>query len=276
MNIFFEGVNQRGFGTYPLVGETARSAIVAAVEVGYRSFDTAQMYKNEADVWAALASTNVARDDICITTKVHPDNFAADRFFPSVEASIKALGGTPPDVLLLHWPTVGGDVASSLELLQQAHNKGLARNIGISNYTIAQMKTALEVLDSPIAINQVEFHPLIDQSAILTAASEMGIPLSAYCPIVKGKVLDHPEFENIGRQYGKNAIQVALRWILQKGVVPLPMSTKPTNIAANFDIMDFSLSGPDMHRIDLISKRVNYRHVADVAWAPAWDNPAGS
>ena len=275
MNIYHQGVNQRGFGTYPLAGEAARRAIAAAVDVGYRAFDTAQMYGNEADVWAALAATGLPRGSFCITTKVHPDNYGEADFLPSVEASIAALGGEPPDVLLLHWPAVGGDVVPSLKRLQQALDRGMARHVGISNYTIAQMETAKSVLEAPITVNQVEFHPLIDQSRLLDAASRLGIALSAYCPLVKGRILDHPDFAEIGKGYGKSATQVALRWILQKGVVPLPMSTKPANIAANFDVMDFTLANPDMARIDAVSRRVNHRHVANVPWAPVWDNDTG-
>lgn len=272
MSIYKHDINMRGFGTWPLKGQDAQDAIANAVKVGYRAIDTAQMYENEADVWSALKATGIPRDQLCITTKVAPDNFTPERFIPSVEASIKALGGTPPDVLLLHWPTVGGDCVPALELLQQAHDKGLAGEIGISNYTIAQMKTATETLTSPIAVNQVEFHPLINQSKLYDAASAMGIPISAYCPIVKGKVLEVPDFAEIGAPYGKGAVQVALRWILQKGVMPLPMSTKPKNIASNFDIMDFALNNVDMARIDALAKRTNYRQVVNVPWAPDWDN----
>ena len=155
MSIYKHDINMRGFGTWPLKGQDAKDAVANAVKVGYRAIDTAQMYENEADVWSALKATGIPRDQLCITTKVAPDNFTPERFIPSVEASIKALGGTPPNVLLLHWPTVGGDCVPALELLQQAHDKGLAGEIGISNYTVAQMKTATETLTSPIAVNQV-------------------------------------------------------------------------------------------------------------------------
>lgn len=273
MNIYHQGVNQRGFGTWPLKGDAAKAAIRAAADVGYRAFDTAQMYENEADVWAAIKDTGLPRDAFCITTKIHPDNFGKERFRPSLEASIKALGGHPPDVLLLHWPDTSGDVRPSLALLQDAHDAGLAGHIGISNYTIAQMETACDVLSSPIAVNQIEFHPLINQQHMLAAASRLGIQISAYCPIVKGKVLNHPDLVEIANGYGKSSIQIALRWILQLGVIPLPMSTNPKNIAANFDVMDFTLSNVDMARISQIGARENYRHVADVPWAPVWDAP---
>ncbi len=272
MNIYFQKNHQRAFGTYPLTGEVAHNAILAAAEAGYRAFDTAQMYGNEAETGAALKAAGVAREDICITTKVHPDNFGADKFIPSVEQSLKDLQIDYVDVLLLHWPPEGGDVAPSLRLLEQAQNQGLARNVGVSNYTIAMMKTAVATVDVPIVTNQVEFHPLLNQDRLLAGASEVGIPLSSYSSVARGEVFKHPEFADIGKGYGKSAAQVVLRWILQKGVSINTMSTKPENIRANYDLMDFTLSHVDMARIEKLT-HTGYRIVTEdlVPWAPTWD-----
>ncbi len=270
MSILYKGVNQRGFGTWPLKGTEAQTAVETALDVGYRAIDTAQMYENEAEVGAAVRASGLARDDLCITTKVHPDNFGEDRFLASVEDSIAKLGN-PPDVLLLHWPPIGGDVTPSLRLLQQALDRGMARSIGISNYTVAMMETAAQVLDAPIAANQVELHPLIDQSTVIAAASRLGIPLSSYCSIAKGRVMKQPELAEIGTFHGKSAAQVALRWLLQKGVNPIAMSTKRANQEANFNIMDFVLSNVDMARIDALAARLNDRIVTHTPWVPEWD-----
>lgn len=270
MSILNTGVNQRIFGTWPLKEAEAQQAIEQAIGVGYRSIDTAQMYENEHAVGAAIAASGIPRDQLCITTKVHPDNFSEAAFMSSVETSIDALGGVP-DLLLLHWPAIGGDVTPSLKLLQAAHDKGLARNIGISNYTIAQMETALSVLESPISTNQVEMHPTINQSVLVEAASRFGIPLSSYCSVAKGRVFEQPELVEIGEAYGKSAAQVSLRWLLQKGVTPLAMSTKPANMAANFDVMDFALSNVHMAQIEALAARVHARIVVSVPWAPKWD-----
>ncbi len=272
MTIYFERNFQRGFGTYPLMGDELMSAVTAAVEVGYRAFDTAQMYGNEADTGVALTATGLPRDEFCITTKVHPDNFGEDRFLASVERSLAALRVDQVDVLLLHWPPIGGNVAPSLRLLQQALDRGLTRNIGVSNYTVAMMNEAVAVVDAPIVTNQVEFHPLLDQSRLLSGACGAGVPLSSYCSVARGRVLESPELVEIGASYGKSAVQVALRWIVQKGVSVNVMSSNPANIRANFDIADFCLNCVDMERIERISKR-NYRIVqANISpWAPDWD-----
>ena len=272
MNICFRSTHQRGFGTYPLTGDEGRAAILAAAEVGYRAFDTAQMYGNEADTGEALRATGVPRDELCITTKVHPDNFGEDRFIASVERSLEDLRVDFVDVLLVHWPPAGGDVAPSLKLLQKALDTGLARNIGVSNYTVAMMRDAVSIVEAPLVTNQVEFHPLLNQDRLLAGAAECGVPLSGYCSLARGEVFGHPEFAAIGEGYGKSAGQVVLRWIVQKGVSAITMSTNPANIRANFDIMDFTLSSVDMARIEKLT-HTGHRIVGKnrSPWAPDWD-----
>lgn len=272
MNITFEKNHQRAFGTFPLKGDMLREAIEAAIAAGYRAFDTAQMYGNEADTGAALAESGIARDDLCITTKVGIENFTGATFMPSVEASLKALKVAQVDILLLHWPTPGGAIVESLQLLQQAHDRGLTRHIGISNYTAAMMEEARRVVQAPLVTNQVEFHPLLDQSKLLDAAEQTGIPLSSYCSVARGEVFKYPLFAQIGAGYGKSAAQVVLRWIMQKGVPINTMSTKAENIRANYEVMDFTLSSIDMARIDRMTS-TGYRIVGKnlVPYAPDFD-----
>lgn len=272
MTVYFRNSYQRAFGTFPLKGDDARRAIMSAVEIGYRAFDTAQMYGNEAETGETLAKSGIARDELCITTKVHPDNFGADRFLPSVEQSLRDLRVDQVDVLLLHWPPIGGDIAPPLRLLGEAYNRGLARNIGVSNYTVAMLRDAVRIIDAPLVTNQVEFHPLLNQDKLLAGANEVGIPLSSYCSVARGAVFKRPEFAEIGTAYGKTAAQVVLRWIIQKGVSINTMSTNPDNIRANFDIMDFTLSHVDMARIETLTQ-TGYRIVTKdiVPWAPEWD-----
>lgn len=272
MSPFFRAPFERSFGTYPLKGAVLAAAMEAAAAAGYRAFDTAQMYGNEADVGAALAGLGLPRDALLVATKVHPDNFSADRFVPSVERSLEALRLDMADVLFLHWPPVGGVVGPSLDLLETAQQRGLTRHIAVSNYTGAMMREAARRVSSPIVSNQVEFHPLLDQSRLLATAAETGIPLSSYASVARGAVFEEPLFEELGRAYGRQAGQIVLRWILQKGVSINTMSTKPDNIRANFDVMDFTLSSVDMARIDALGAR-DYRIVdrAKSPFAPDWD-----
>lgn len=272
MNITFQKANQRAFGTFPLKGDVLRDAIHAAISVGYRAFDTAQMYGNESDTGAALADSGIARSELCITTKVNFENFTDNDFIRSVEKSLSDLRIDKVDILLLHWPTPGGAIRKSLELLQSAQERGLASNIGISNYTAAMMHEARTIVGVPLVTNQVEFHPLLNQDRLLAAAQETGIPLSSYCSVARGEVFKYPVFGEIGKGYGKSAAQVVLRWLLQKGVSINTMSTKPENIRANFDVMDFTLSSIDMRKIDDMTA-TGYRIVGKdlVPYAPDFD-----
>lgn len=272
MNIFFQKTHQRAFGTFPLRHEACMAAIAVALDVGYRAFDTAQMYGNEAEVGEGLAQTDLPRQDLCITTKVHPDNYAEPLFLTSVEKSLKDLRLDYVDALLLHWPPLDGDIAPPLKLLQSAQDKGLARHIGLSNFTAGMMRQARDILDGPIVTNQVEFHPLLNQDILIRAANETGIPLSSFTSVARGEVFKYPQFAEIGKAYDKSAGQVVLRWILQKGVPLNTMSTKPENIRANFDIMDFTLSSIDMARIDALNA-TGYRIIkpGQLPWVPEWD-----
>jgi 2,5-diketo-D-gluconate reductase B len=271
-NIYFTGSNQRTFGTYPLKGAELAKAVVAAVEVGYRSLDTAQMYGNEADLGAVLADLPVPRSELCITTKVHPDNVTAGTFLTSVEKSLQDLRLDRVDVLMLHWPPLDGSIGPALHLLEQAHLAGFARHIAVSNFTAAMMRTAKAAIATPLAANQVEFHPLLNQDVLLGVARETGIPLSSYCSVARGEVFKYPIFAEIGAAYDRSAAQIVLRWILQQGVSINTMSTKRANIAANFNIMDFTLTSRDVQRINAL-KTTGYRIVdkSRSPWAPAWD-----
>lgn len=272
MSIYFQRTWQRAFGTFPLRGDELASAIESALTAGYRAFDTAQMYGNEAELGAVLAASPIPRDELFITTKVHPDNFGAANFIRSVEQSLKDLQIDRADVLLLHWPGIGGDNREALGLLDQAAARGLTQHIGISNYTAQMMRDASSILEHPAVTNQVEFHPLLDQRVLLAAAAETGIPLSSYCSVARGKVFDQPLFTEIAQRYEKKPGQIVLRWILQTGVSINTMSRKPQNMASNFDVMDFSLSSVDMAAIDALANNgVRIVDKPQVPWAPDWD-----
>ncbi len=272
MTIYFSKTYQRSFGTFPLKGDDLIKATNKAISAGYRAFDTAQMYRNETEVGAALSLCGVPREELLITTKVENSNFSESRFMRSVEESLKKLQLERVDVLLLHWPPADGDIKPSLQLLEQATERGLASHIGVSNYTAQMMRDAKFIVDRPLVTNQVEFHPLLNQDILLTAAIETGIPLSSYCSVARGEVFNHPLFTELGKQYDKTAGQIVLRWILQTGVSINTMSTKVENINANFNTMDFTLSSIDMDRIHQLTS-ANYRIVTKslVPWAPDFD-----
>lgn len=272
MSVVFSGNYQRGFGTFPLQGKDLKAAVRTAVEVGYRAFDTAQWYGNEAALGDLLPELDADRDLLQVTTKVHPKNMSDDKFFISVENSLRALKTEQIDVLLLHWPPNDNPVEPSLSLLQEAQFKGYAKHIGVSNYNSKMMNDAVRCLSVPLAINQVEFHPLLNQDKLLIASSDTGIPLGSYCSIARGEIFKYKLFETIGRAHNKSMAQVALRWILQKGVSLNTMSTKRANMKANFDILGFELSADEMVKIDALTN-IGHRisNVDTVPYAPTWD-----
>ena len=191
---------------------------------------------------------------------------------PSVEQSLRDLGTEQVDVLLLHWPPNDDPVEPSLALLQEAYDKGYAKHIGVSNYTAAMMRTAVRCLDVKPVINQVEFHPLLNQDKVMAAAAGAGIPLGSYCSIARGEIFKYPVLGEIGGSHGKSAAQVTLRWILQKGVALNTMSTKRANMQANFEIMDFVLSPSEMQKIDgLTTAGYRISNAQTVPFAPTWD-----
>lgn len=260
MNIFNQAAFIRGFGTFKLREEALTSALTCALDLGYRAIDTAQMYGNEQAIGEVLSRHPVARNELCITTKVLPANYPRQMFLPSVEQSLRALQVEQVDVLLLHSPPTA-DFAGTLRLLEQAQSQGLTRYIGISNFSAQQMVQARDTLSTSLVVNQVEFHPLLDQRDLLRAAVETHIPLSSYCSIARGEVLKYPLIQALADAYQKTPAQIILRWILQSGIQSNTMSSNPQRMAENFNILDFTLSHIDMWKIGEL-KQANYRIVA--------------
>ncbi len=274
MSIYFTKNFQRAFGTFPLTGDALRHALELALDAGYRAIDTAQLYKNEQDVGATLETSGIPADDLLLTTKVMHTHFTESQFLDSVKRSLDHLKRDRVDVLLLHWPPADGDVQPSLALLREAQLLGLTQHIGVSNYTAAMMRTAKALLDVPLVVNQVEFHPLLNQSVLLAAAQETGIPLSSYCSVARGLVFQEQLLRDIAQKTGKTVAQVTLRWILQQGVSVTTMSTSAANLRNNYAIDDFTLSAEDMATIDTLTHScVRIVDSKKVPWAPVWDTP---
>jgi 2,5-diketo-D-gluconate reductase B len=257
-----------GFGTFGLNGRVAERIVGHALEVGYRHIDTAQMYGNEAEVGAAIARSAVPRDEIWLTTKVWPDHFRAGAFLRAAEERVRSLG-TEPDLLLLHWPNPDVPLAETVGALNDAKNRGFARHIGISNFPTALIREAVAHSPAPLLVDQVEYHPYLDQSAVLSELARHGMALTAYSPVGRGAVFRDPTLQRIGAAHGKNAGQVTLRWHLQQGVAAIPRSAREANVEANLDVFDFALSDHEMAEISGLS-RPDGRMVRP-AVPPDWD-----
>lgn len=260
-----------GFGTFELEPKDAETMVGHALKIGYRHIDTAQMYKNEEAVGRGIKNASVAREDIFLTTKVWTDRFADGDLQKSVAESLVRLDTDYLDLLLLHWPNPDVPLKETLSALNEVQDKGLVRNIGISNFTAPLIREAAEFSAKPLATNQVEYHPYLDQKPVLDALSEHGISLTAYCPLGRGEVFKDPTLKRIGKTYGKNAGQVALRWLIQQDkVIALPRSANPDHVATNFDVFDFELSAEEMSEIHNL--HTGDGRMISPSFAPAWDN----
>ena len=258
-----------GLGTWRLSGEDCTTAVLGALDRGYRHIDTAQMYANEAAVGDAIASTAVPRGDIHLTTKVRWDHLAPADMRRSIEASLSQLKTSYVDLYLIHWPAPGMDLAASLGELVRLKEEGLARHIGVSNFTVALLKQAVEEIGAPIAANQVEYHVLLDQTPLLAYMRARGIALTAYCPLAQGRLADHPALDAIAAKHNVSAAQVALKWLLdQDNVGAIPKAGRATSQQANLDAWTLSLDDADRAAIAALPKDVS---CVNPAHAPIWD-----
>lgn len=262
------GIPLIGFGTYPLTGAEAERCVAMALEVGIRHVDTAQMYGNETAVGRGLAASRVARDECFVVTKVDPSNLAASRFASSVARSVDDLGSVP-DLLLIHWPPADGEIDGPVERLIAAHGKGMAKAIGVSNFSVRQMQRAQALAGGSLICNQVEFHPMLDQRKLLAAARDLGMVLTAYTPLGRGRAMQHETVQEIAARHGRPASEVVLRWITQQGVAAIPQTRKRENAASNLGSLDFSLSEPEMEAISALGTREG--RVISPSWVKSWD-----
>jgi 2,5-diketo-D-gluconate reductase B len=258
-----------GLGTWQLTGAACERALRSALEIGYRHIDTAEMYGNEGDIGRALVSAQVARADLFITTKIWTNHLRARDVGPTVEGSLRKLRTDYVDLLLIHWPNPSVPVGETLGAMQKLQAAGKTRAIGVSNFPVALMREAVETHRMPVACNQVEYHVRLDQQPVLEYARRHHIAVVAYCPLGRGRLVDHPVLTRIGRKHGKSAAQVALRWLIeQPGVAAIPKSASERNLRANFEIFDFALDGEDHAAIAGLRAK---ERIVDMGIGPAWD-----
>ena len=258
-----------GLGTWELRGRTCARIVEQAFRLGYRHVDTAQMYENEREVGEGLRASGVKRSDVFITTKIWTTHFAPNDLLRSTKESLARLRMTEVDLLLLHWPNPQVPLEETLGALAQAKELGLARNIGVCNFTVALIEEAVAKCPAPLACNQVEYHPYLDQTKIIIACKSYGLAVMAYSPVAKGRVKHADALNRIGARYGKSAAQVGLRWLLQQNVPAIPRTSKLERLSENIDIFDFVLTDVEMDEIFAMGTRQG--RITDFGFAPKWD-----
>lgn len=262
---------QMGMGTFRLEGSQARQAVVDALSVGFRHIDTAQFYGNESEVGDAIQTSGLSRSDIFVTTKVWYESLGEDQFMASVHESLEKLKLEYVDLLLIHWPYPGDDITleSYLGRLKQVKELGLARHIGVSNFTIDQLDQAEKVLGKgELYTNQIELHPFMQNRAVVEACREKDIKITAYMPFAVGKVMKDDTLISIGAKYDASPAQVVLSWMEKRHIYAIPSSTSKTHLAENLAYGGVQLSEEDLTAIDELD---NGERIVDPDFAPKWD-----
>jgi 2,5-diketo-D-gluconate reductase B len=260
-----------GLGTWELRGRVCARIVEQALRLGYRHLDTAEMYDNEREVGEGLRASGVKRDDVFVTTKVWPSHFAPRDLERAAKDSLTRLRLSEVDLLLLHWPNPRIPLAETLGALCKLKRDGLTRHIGISNFTVAMVEEAVSLSSEPLACNQFEAHPFLDQDKLIAACRAHGLAVVAYSPIARGRAARDPVLNAIGKAHGKTAAQVCLRWLVQQDIVVIPRTAKVERLTTNAAIFDFTLTDEDMARIRALAhtrgRVVNFSY----SGAPAWD-----
>ncbi len=241
---------QLGLGVWRMSdGNEVENAVRWAIEAGYKHIDTAKVYENEVGVGQAIRDTGISRDEVFVTTKVWNSDQGYDSTLRAYDKSMELLGFEYADLYLVHWP-VKGKYKESWRALETLYNEGRVKAIGVSNFLVHHLQDVLDGASIVPMVNQVEFHPRLQQPELQAFCQANGVQLEAWSPIMKGRVVDIPELIEIGSRHGKNAVHVTLRWLYQKGIVAIPKSSRQERIVSNVQIFDFELSDDEMNTID--------------------------
>lgn len=261
-----------GLGTFRLKDDVVIASVKTALELGYRTIDTAQIYDNEAAVGQAVAESGIARDELFITTKIWIENLSKDKLIPSLKESLQKLRTDYVDLTLVHWPSPNDAVAVEefMTALLEAKKQGLTRQIGISNFTIPLMERAIAAVGAEnIATNQIELSPYLQNRKVVDWATEHGIHITSYMTLAYGKALKDKVIGRIAAKHNATAAQVILSWAIGEGYAVIPSSTKRENLASNLLALDLHLDAEDKKAIAALD--CNDRLVSPESLAPEWD-----
>ena len=260
-----------GLGTWDLRGRVCARIVEQALRLGYRHVDTAEMYDNEREVGEGLRASGVKREEVFVVTKVWPSHFAPGALERAAKDSLMRLRLTEVDLLLLHWPNPRIPLSETLPALCKLKQAGLARNIGVSNFTVALIEEATRLATEPLVCNQVEMHPFLDQSKVIAACRAQGMAIVAYSPIARGNAKNDALLTRIGKEHGKTAAQVSLRYLVQQDIAVIPRTSKVERLSENIAVFDFQLSTNEMAEIETLAGRDG--RIIDYAFSgsPKWD-----
>jgi len=243
-----------GLGTWKLNGAQCRHTVLNALSMGYTHIDTAAAYDNEADIGAALRDSSINRTEIFITTKIWYDSLSSYDVEKECCNSLQKLRTDYIDLLLIHWPNKNIPIIDTLRGFAVLFDKKLVRSFGVSNFTLPLLKETLDVSNLPICVNQVEFHPFLNQSELLSYCGQNNITVTAYAPIARGRVLKDPVIEQIAKECGATTIQCCLAWLRQKGMAAIPKASSEAHLKENLGSLKINLSKEQIAKIDSLDK----------------------
>jgi 2,5-diketo-D-gluconate reductase A len=250
-------IPQLGFGVFQIPPDETADAVKAALDVGYRHIDTAEMYQNEQGVGQGVRDAGIDRADVFVTSKLNNGLHEPDDARRAFDQTLEALDFDYVDLFLIHWPLptlYGGDFVSTWRTLEEFKRDGRARSIGVSNFQIAHLERLAEETDTMPAVNQIEVHPYFGNEDVRGFDGRHGIATEAWSPIAQGKVLDDPVITRIAEASGRSPAQVVLRWHIQRGDIVFPKSVTLQRIKENFELFDFELSSVDVNAINELDK----------------------
>ena len=241
------------YGTWDIAEENVGKNVEIALETGYNHIDTAEGYHNEAGIGEVLKDYD--RDELFITSKVLPSNLNYESVIKACKRSLEKLGTDYLDLYLIHWPNPAISLRETLQAMKYLVDEGLVKNIGVSNFSVYQLKAALKITQVPITVNQVEFHPWLYQKELLEVCEENDVVLEASAPLARTEVLKDETILELADKYDRSPAQIVLKWELQKGIVPLPKSKSREHIIENLELFNWDLATEDMKKIDNIDHK---------------------
>lgn len=263
-----------GLGTWQSTGQDCIDVVSQGLQMGYEHIDTAQAYDNEVEVGKGIKQSGVARDKFFLTTKIFPDDmkFEPEKLIAAAKRSLENLDTDYVDLLLLHWPDDRVPLSETMPALCELQKQGLTRNIGVSNFNIANIIEAKKYADVPIAVNQVEFHPFIKQNTLQTFLNNHHILLEAYSPLARGDVFDNEVIKEIANKHGITPAQVSLAWILSdKQRIAIPKTSNPEHLQGNLDAIKVELRADELEKIGSLA-RSDGRKIKHPDYSPEWDD----
>ncbi len=241
-----------GVGTWDIAGDTVKSSVRAGLDAGYGHVDTAEGYKNEAEIGEALADYD--REDVFLTSKVLPKHLDYESVVESCEASLSRLGTDYLDLYLVHWPNPAVSIRETMDAMATLQDQGKVRNVGVSNFSASQLGAAQHVADVPIAVNQIEYHPWNTQDQVVEFCRDTDTVVEAAAPLARTEVFADETVQDVAEKYDRSPAQVVLKWAVENGVVVLPKSSSPEHVRQNLDLFDWDMDDADRERIDAIDR----------------------